>query len=72
MHGCNFYSRIRDMEAGMHGEHFSPPWRQLEAKHHTASAHFGNLTQCSVHPTVPKGAVTVWCLASNSLQGGQK
>ena len=52
--------------------YFWPPWRLLEAKHHTATAHFGTLTQCSVHPTVPKCAVAVWCLASNSLNGGQK
>ena len=52
--------------------YFWPPLRLLEAKHHTASAHFGTLTQCSVHPTVPKCAVAVWCLASNSLHGGQK
>ena len=51
---------------------FGPPWRLLEAKHHTATAHFGTLTQCSVHPTVPKCAVAVWCVASNSLHGGQK
>ena len=25
-----------------------PPWRLLEAKHHTANAHFGTLTQCMV------------------------
>ena len=47
-------------------------WRLLEAKHHTATAHFGTLTQCLVHPTVPKCAVAVWCLASDSLHGGRK
>ena len=25
----------------------------MEAKHHTATAHFGTITQCLVHPTVP-------------------
>ena len=34
-------------------DHFGPPWRLLEAKHHTATAHFGTLTQCSVEPSVP-------------------
>ena len=32
---------------------FWPLWRLLEAKHHTATAHFGTLTQGLVHPTVP-------------------
>ena len=45
-------------------DHFGPQWRLLEAKHHTATAHFGTLTQCSVHPKVPKCAVAVWCVAS--------
>ena len=67
---CGLGSRIWDR--GWYGEHFWPTWRLLEAKHHTASAHFGTLTQCLVHPTVPKCVVAVWCLASNSLHGGQK
>ena len=46
--------------------------RLLEAKHHTATAHFGTLTQRLVHPTVPKCALAVWSVASNSLHGGQK
>ena len=33
-------------------DHFGPPWRLLEAKHNTPTAHFGTLTQCSVHPSV--------------------
>ena len=37
-------SRIRDMEADMVNIFDL----------HTANAHFGTLTQCSVHPTVPK------------------
>ena len=39
-----------------HGHnHFLPPllWRLLEAKNIIASTHFGTLTQCLVHPTVP-------------------
>ena len=39
-----------------HGhDYFWPPWlcRLLEAKNVIESAHFGTLTQCSVHPTVP-------------------
>ena len=51
---------------------FGSPWRLLEAKHHTATAHFGTLTQFLVHSTVPKRAVAVWCVAFNSLHGGQK
>ena len=42
-----------------------------EAKHHIASAHFGTLTQRSVHPTVPECALAVWCVVSNSLHGGR-
>ena len=65
---CRLGSRIRDMEADM----MNLPWRLLEPKHHTVTAHFGTLSQCSVHPTLPKCAVAVWFLASNSLNGGQK
>ena len=54
---CGLGSRIRDMEADI-VEHFWPTWR-LEAKHNTASAHFGTLAQCSVHPTAPKCVVAV-------------
>ena len=65
-------SRIRDVEADMVNIFDLHVWSLLEAKHHTASAHFGTLTQCLVHPTVPKCAVAVWCLATNILHGGQK
>ena len=50
---------------------FLTSMRLLEVNHHTATAHFGTLTQRLVHPTVPKFAFAVWCVASNSLHGGQ-
>ena len=32
-------------------DHFGPPCRVWEVKHHTASTHFGTLTQRLVHPS---------------------
>ena len=52
--------------------YFWPPWRLLEATHHTATAHFGTEGWTEHWVKVPKCALAVWCLASNSLNGGQK
>ena len=52
--------------------YFWPPWRLLEATHHTATAHFGTVGWTEHWVKVPKCAVTVWCLASKSLHGGPK
>ena len=52
--------------------YFWPPLRLLEAKHHTATAHFGTVGWTEHWVKVPKCALAVWCLASNSLHGGQK
>jgi hypothetical protein len=52
--------------------YFWPPLRLLEAKHHTATPHFGTVGWTEHWVKVPKCAVAVWCLASNSLHGGQK
>ena len=52
--------------------YFWPPLRLLEAKHHTATAHFGTVGWTEHCVKVPKCALAVLCLASNSLNGGQK
>ena len=51
--------------------YFWPPLRLLEAKHHAATAHFSTVGRNKYWVKVPKCVLTVWCLASNSIHGGQ-
>ena len=73
---CGLGSRIWDMEADLiywwTFLTFMEAVIMLEAKHHTVTTHFGTVGWTEHWVIVPKCAVAVWCLVSNSLHGGQK